>query len=94
MSEISWPKPEHFRPCEMHPELMKMQQVGRPLRNLMQKIPCANALELKRALAAIPDERLEGMAVVITETDIEAEDGVELELSDTVKVLTILGPHL
>ncbi|MNB75772.1 hypothetical protein D3C75_224280 [compost metagenome] len=94
MSEISWPKPEDFRPCEMHPELQKMQQVGRPLRNLMQNIPVANALELKRALNTFTDEQLEGIAIVIDETDIEAEDGVEIEFSESCKVMTILGPHL
>lgn len=59
-----------------------------------KKIPCANALELKRALAAMPDELLEGIDVVIAETDIDSDYGVELEFSESCKVLTILGNHL
>lgn len=53
-----------------------------------------NALELKNALAAIPDEKLATYQVVIDETDVAIPETVELEFSDSCKVLTILGEHL
>lgn len=60
----------------------------------MKTIPVANALELKRALNAIPDEHLEGVGICIDETDIDGE-GVEIEFEAGGHAwMTILGNHI
>lgn len=59
----------------------------------MANIVVRTALDLKNALAAIPDEKLSTYQLVVDETDVE-EDTLELEFYDGGGVLTILGNHI
>lgn len=62
---------------------------------LMEAIYVANALELKRALNAIPDEQLEGVGICVDEGDLDHEDGVEIEFeAGGHKWMTIVGNHI
>lgn len=61
---------------------------------MAQNIPCATALELKKALANIPDEVLEKVDICIDEADIESEDGIEIEFDPAFPVMTILGHRI